>query len=179
MLAFYLSLIEGEHEKRVFSRLYEEYYGCMFAIAKNVLSDHASVEDAVHEAFERIARNMASVVDLSDGNMKAYVGTTVRNCALNIKRKQEGLKLVSLDDYHEASNRRDPEEDIVQTMTIDDACERLEEMGACHREVLMLRYGMGLSSSQIAAHFDISGSSARKRIERARTAFGALIRVGE
>ena len=177
MLAVYLSLIESEREKRVFSRLYEEYYGYMFVIAKSILNDHTSIEDAVHDAFVRIARNMPSIVDLPDGNMKAYIGTTMRNCALNMRRKQAELDSVSLEEYHETRGRRDPEDDIIQSITIENVCEKLGKIGVGHKELLMLRYGMGLSTSQIAAHYDISGSSARKRLERARRAFVALIRA--
>ena len=54
MLMFYLSLLEGDDNKALFTAFYTRYRARLYAVALNILKDPALAEDAVHEAFLRV-----------------------------------------------------------------------------------------------------------------------------
>ena len=61
MLQFYLQLLDTEEEQRDFTLLYETYRKLMHWIAKRILYDEGLAEDAVQEAFLRIAKNFYKI----------------------------------------------------------------------------------------------------------------------
>lgn len=58
MLAFYMMLIDDEQNKSKFEKLYYEYRDRMMYVALSVLHNNEDAEDAVHNAFIGIAKNM-------------------------------------------------------------------------------------------------------------------------
>lgn len=54
----YLMMIDAEEDKQKFAILYETYRHLMMKVALNVLKDTFLAEDAVHESFIKIAKNM-------------------------------------------------------------------------------------------------------------------------
>ena len=65
MLQLYLALIDEEWDLIRFEEAYYEYKGLLHYIAKKILQDEHRAEDAVQEAFLRIAKNFHKV-----GNVK-------------------------------------------------------------------------------------------------------------
>ena len=61
MLQIYLTLIETDEEKQKFIVFYEQYRKLMFYIAKEILKEDQLSEDAVQEAFLRIAKNFHKI----------------------------------------------------------------------------------------------------------------------
>ena len=69
MLLYYLSLIETEEERQLFARLYELHKKQMHFVANQVLRNDTMSEDAVHNAFEGVARNMKSLEGKTEEDM--------------------------------------------------------------------------------------------------------------
>ena len=65
MLGIYLRLLDTEEEQTRFRQLYEKYRNLMFYVAKGILKDDYLTEDAVHEAFIRIAKNFSKIGEIS------------------------------------------------------------------------------------------------------------------
>ena len=63
MLISYLAMIGTQHEKSEFVKLYERYRKLMHYAAKRILGDDSLAEEAVQEAFLRIAKNFGKVSD--------------------------------------------------------------------------------------------------------------------
>ena len=61
MLQLFLTLIEETTEKEKFEVLYYRYRDLMHYIAMAILHDEHLAEDAVQEAFFRVARNFHKV----------------------------------------------------------------------------------------------------------------------
>ena len=64
MLQIYLTIIDDENEKSRFEELYERYARLMHYAAREMLADDRLAEEAVQEAFFRIARNFHKVGDV-------------------------------------------------------------------------------------------------------------------
>lgn len=61
MLTFYLALSDNEQDQLRFESLYNRYRKQMLLLAQTVLHNTYDAEDAVHEAFLGVARNMNSI----------------------------------------------------------------------------------------------------------------------
>ena len=61
MIALYLSLIDTPSDKTKFILLYEKYRRLMHYTAKEILKSDKLAEEAVQEAFIRIAKNFNKI----------------------------------------------------------------------------------------------------------------------
>ncbi|MCR5610728.1 MAG: sigma-70 family RNA polymerase sigma factor [Clostridiales bacterium] len=90
MLGF-LALIDDESERRLFEELYCSYKNQMFSVARSILNNDAEAEDAVHDAFLKLAkRSMPTVSRIADGrDRRNYLLKMVKNMSLNMKRDRK------------------------------------------------------------------------------------------
>ena len=63
-MMIYLQMIETPEEKSKFEQLYLEYRGLMFHVAYDILHNEHDAEDAVHQAFVKIAENIKKSMNL-------------------------------------------------------------------------------------------------------------------
>ncbi|MCI8721038.1 MAG: sigma-70 family RNA polymerase sigma factor [Oscillospiraceae bacterium] len=73
MLMIYLSAIETPEEKIKFEELYYRYRGFMLKAVKRVLRGDQDAEDAVHNAFLSIARNMKILPEMDSPKLKGFL----------------------------------------------------------------------------------------------------------
>ena len=167
MLTFYLSLIETEEDKTKFEQLYTLYRNRMWYAAHEVLNNSFDAEDAVHNAFVGIAKNMSSIGDAQSKETLAYVVTAAKNCALNISQRSRHKGTVSLDDFRDL-----PDESAFERLkSIENKRELLAAVEALpdkYRDVLFLHYYSGLSEKEIASLLGIGYAAVRKQTARAR-----------
>ena len=87
MLPLYLAMIDTDEDRTKFAALYERYSRLMFYIARQILSDEQLSEDAVQEAFLRIAKNMHKVGDVSCPQTRNFSVIITRNVAITMKKQ--------------------------------------------------------------------------------------------
>ena len=71
----YLMIIDSEENKRKFVVLYEKYRYLLMKVAYDVLGDNYLAEDAVHEAFIKVTKNMEKIGDVNSQETKRYLIT--------------------------------------------------------------------------------------------------------
>lgn len=62
MLALYMSFIDDESHRRLFEKIYIEYRGPMFFMARSVLGNDSDAEDIVHDVFLKIAKKKPTII---------------------------------------------------------------------------------------------------------------------
>ena len=87
MLPLYLAMIDTDEDRTKFAALYERYSRLMFYIARQILIDEQLSEDAVQEAFLRIAKNMHKVGDVSCPQTRNFSVIITRNVAITMKKQ--------------------------------------------------------------------------------------------
>lgn len=55
-------MLETPEEKSLFEQIYLEYRGLMFHVAYEILHNEQDAEDAVHQAFVKIAENIKKLM---------------------------------------------------------------------------------------------------------------------
>lgn len=95
-MIIYLQMLETPEEKSKFEQLYLEYKGLMFHVAYEILHNEQDAEDAVHQAFVKIAENIKKIDDPICPKTHSYVVTIVENKAIDQYRKQQKHQTVEL-----------------------------------------------------------------------------------
>lgn len=177
MLAIYLALIDDPQDKELFTLLYNEHRQSMFYLANQVLRDEYLAEDAVHDAFLRIAKNIGYIdFSLSPRNLLL---TIVKNVALTLKsrREREILTFDSVGIYF-AESSYDLEAHYDTVSDIDVILKIVDAMPHEYGTVFRLRYTYDLTYNQISSLLDISVDSAKKRIQRIKARVNRVLSGG-
>ncbi len=128
--------------------------------------NRADAEDAVAEVLIRLHRRMQA--GRPPDNLRAAFFASVRNAAIDQLRSRSARPTVALEAAADAANeaatpaeRAESREDAVRLQ------EALGRMRGNYREAILLRFGLGLSVPEIAAHLQISLPAAKKLVLRA------------
>ena len=98
-MLIYLASIGTESEKSKFVQLYEAYQGLMFHTAFRLLRQPEDAEDAVHEAFLYLAKNISKISEPVSQKTKAYVVLIVESRAIDQLRRRQRRPTVPLEDW--------------------------------------------------------------------------------
>ena len=89
MLNLFLILIDDECDKARFADFYDRYKTLMFYVAKGILKDDCLAEDAVQEAFLRVAKNFHKINEVSCPQTRNFAVIITRNISLNMLKKKD------------------------------------------------------------------------------------------
>ena len=163
---FYLALIDDETDREMFLRLYYEHRDEMFFYAERILGDRMLAEDALQEAFIKIAKSIGRL-DFSR-SPRALMLTVVRNTALSIKNKNRSEEMLSDPDSYPDASSAMLEDNVRLRVSNQRIADIVESMSDIYAEVFRLRYGHDMTYQQIAAILGISVQTAKKRAQRVR-----------
>lgn len=159
-MIIYMQMLETPEEKSKFEQLYLEYKGLMFHVAYEILHNEQDAEDAVHQAFVKIAENIKKIDDPICPKTHSYVVTIVENKAIDQYRKQQKHQTVELiDDIQGTNVHYDGDNDLAKCIL---------KLPARYREMILLRYHHGYSVREIAGMMGISLPAAIKLDQRAK-----------
>ena len=165
MLNLYLTLIDTDEDKIRFTKLYEQYRHLMFYIAKEILQDEHLSEDAVQEAFLRIAKNFHKVGEILCPETRNFTVIITRNVAINmVSRKHDEL---DMDSYLDIASTK-LTEDVFETVSNKLLMECLMKLPETYRDPLYLYHLYGYTFNEISNLLSVSVETAKKRAQRAR-----------
>ena len=175
MLQLFLALIDEETEKEKFESLYYRYRNLMYYIAAGILKDENLAEDAVQEAFFRVARNFHKVGDVESVRTKNFLALITRNVALTMA-KAAGKEPNPADLDKETGTpegRRGKTERPVSDAAFDavSAAElrtKILNLPETYRNVLYLAGVYEYSLTEIASLLDLPLETVKKRMQRGR-----------
>ena len=75
-------------EKQKLTEIYEKYRNRMYITACRILNDPYLAEDAVHEAFVAISKNLDKIGDTDSIQTASYVIKAAKSRALNMVRQK-------------------------------------------------------------------------------------------
>lgn len=172
MLAFYLSLIENEKEKRQFEDIYFAYKNQMYLLALKLLNNKHDAEDVVHDVFCSIATSHMDIITNAEceKDIRNYLLKSVKNASISLIRKRkirsdyEDMKRkekVELSD-NEFLNR------LCNKMEVESLMKAMADMDEKYQEVLYYRFVLGLSTSETAKILGRPANTVKIQITRAK-----------
>ena len=169
MLTFYLSLIDDHKNDSKFENLYLTYNQKLYNVAISILNEHYDAEEAVQDAFIKIAK-VIDVIDDSDPIiLKSFLFQIIKNTSIDLKRqKQKNNRIVNID-FCESLPSDDSVEDRIEMEEEGNTIKKaILSMPETYREVLKLNLLYEFSASEIAKLLNISVNTVFSRIHRGK-----------
>ena len=153
--------------------LYNLYKKRMWYVANSILDDSQEAEDAVHNAFIGIARNINHIGEFDSHNTLAYVITAAKHSALNIAERQHHKDTYNFESFFniadiKTSYHKEQFEEKIVVLSV------LKKKPEAYRDILYLHYYRELSEKEIADLLDKNYATVRKQVSRAKKMFAEL-----
>lgn len=165
MLIYALTIVKPADRPKL-ERLYLEYRSVMFCAANEILHNEHETEDAVQQAFMKIAENLDKVPDELSSKTKAFVVTIAENTAIDRYRKLKRHGDCEL--CEEACG--------IEANSADELVSCILKLPARYRQFILLKYYHGYSTREIAKLLGMSSAAASKTAQRAKQRLEQLCR---
>lgn len=156
------------------AQLYDRYAGSMLALAQRIVGRGAEAEDVIHDVFLEAWRHSADY-DPARGSVKSWLLLRTRSRSLDVQKSSRVSKQASGLDDQWLAQLGDPARDTAATADQARVRQVLVALPPEQREVLLLGYFEGLSSSEIAERVGVPLGTVKSRVAAALAALrGAL-----
>lgn len=165
MFCFYLLIIEDDNNKTKFECIYLKYKDLMLNRAYDILHDSILAEDAVHNAFLSILKNLSKIKSVDKKETKGYVIVIVENAAKKIYNHEHKIHTL---EYSENEVDVSAEEKYEVKATLQYIKQQINLLPEIYRTVLILKYYNDLDNKEIASVLSIPYETVRKRVLRGK-----------
>jgi RNA polymerase sigma-70 factor (ECF subfamily) len=148
-----------------FERAYREHRAAAFAAAVHVLRDAAAAEDVVQDAFMQLW-NRPGAFDDRRGSLRGYITLLARSRAIDRWRAQ-GVQESTVERLNFALAREaegSAAERAIERDRSARAVSVIDRLPAPQREAVLLAFGGGLTTSEIAAAVGVPLGTAKSRV---------------
>lgn len=173
MLAFYLSLIDNDNDRKLFERIYYAHRKQMLTLAFAILEDEDDAEDLVHDVFCNIAEKyMQSLQNIkNEQDMKNYLLKSTKNSALN--KKRDSKHHLSLDENESILNKEDLNDNefvdiICSNITYQEVLKAIRCLDKKYEDVLYLHFVIGMTIPEVAEHLGRNKQTVKKQLLRGK-----------
>lgn len=167
----YLQMIEDEPDRVKFELLYVKYQQLMHYVANQVLHNSEDAEDAVHNAFIAIAKNISKISGVDCPKTRSYIVVITENKAIDMLRSRQRVQTMEYNDALGGMEIPMDEDDRL-------AC-AISRLPARYRELLLLKYDSGYNTRELAKLLDMTEENVRMTLFRARKALKKQLEEGE
>lgn len=169
-------MVGNDSDKNIFEQIYNAYKQDMYAVAFRILNNKFSAEDAVHDAFVRIAKNLKKITEAKCPQTRAFAVIIVRNTAIDIynKNKKHSENTYNIDDCYNLMT----EDDSSQGMNCSTLSKSIKSLPNSLKDALYLKCVIGHSTKSTAKLLGITTDAVHKRIQRARKMLAQNINNG-
>lgn len=158
---------QGDGE--AFGTIYARYFDRVYTYVRVALADNHEAEDATQQVFMQVLESLHGYEVRSGAPFRAWLFRVVRNFTVNHLVKHSR---VAVEEPESIERRRshlsdDRDAKVLEWITDTDLLVLVERMPQAQRQVLMLRYMLGLSCPEVAAVLDRSPDAVRQLQQRA------------
>ena len=97
-MMIYLTMIDTPEDRDLFEAIYTKYRYLMLHVANKVLLNHHDAEDAVHEAFISVIKNIKKFSDVASPKTRLLIVLIVERKAIDILRKRQKENVLELNE---------------------------------------------------------------------------------
>ncbi|GMV05830.1 MAG: RNA polymerase sigma factor SigK [Gemmatimonadota bacterium] len=155
-------------DERAFEVLVRRHLGAAHRLASGILRERADADDVCQDAFIVALRRIDQC--RAPERFRAWLLAIVRNAAIELARKHDRFRSVSLADTAEQADASDPGWDAYRSEIRSDVLEAVESLTALQRRVLLLHDLEGWRHRDIAMELGITPGSSRVHLHVARKA---------
>ncbi|MDE7398924.1 MAG: sigma-70 family RNA polymerase sigma factor [Oscillospiraceae bacterium] len=162
------TVIENDVQRNELSDFYRENKDRLYRIAFSKLHNRHDSEDAVMEAFARIADKPHNFFAVPPKERTAYVSVIVRNISSEMFARKNAKHMENIEDYEDEIATKIPENVFFDNNRARELIDIIRSLPDSKKDVMILRIVHDKSSAEIARILDIPESTVRKRLSDAR-----------
>lgn len=151
-------------------RLYEENYGRMMSICLRYASHEEEALDLLHEGFIKVFRYIGRYKPGT--SLQAWIRTIIVNTCIDAYRRQVRRRTEDLDQVQGLATLDDS---ALEMLSADEILQLVQELTPSYRLVFNLYVLEGYSHRDIAEMLDITESTSRSNLVKARSKLQDLI----
>lgn len=167
------SLIEAcvHNERWAQKVLYEEYYGSMMGVCLRYANNKQDALDILHEGFIKVFNHIGKYKPGT--SLSAWIRRIMVNTAIDYYRKTSRRRT---EDITEAYQLGTEEADAVSQFTEQEILAAIQQLTPAYRAVFNLYVIEGYSHKEIADFLNITESTSRSNLVKARSRLQGLIK---
>jgi RNA polymerase sigma factor (sigma-70 family) len=162
---------EGDHlvqacvrqERWAQQRLYEEYYGKMMSICLRYANYEDEAQDMLHEGFIKVFRYISSYK--TGTSLSAWIRTVIVNTCIDHYRKNQRRRAEDID---QVVGLYKDEPNALDHISAEEILRMVQDLSPAYRMVFNLHVVEGYSHKEIASLLDITESTSRSNLVKAR-----------
>lgn len=185
MLPFILTIADPEKQV-VLEELYHTHGARMYSSAYKILENKQDAEDALQDTFIKIYKNIDKFMVLSGDDLILLIIIYTRNTARDLLRKRNAEKKHLAEPYLDDDGEpmfpdvADPgasvEEIVINKERINKTRSYIDSLPETQRDVIIMKYRLGMKEKEIARILGISETAVSSRIMRAKSGLERKIR---
>jgi RNA polymerase sigma-70 factor (ECF subfamily) len=150
-------------DPHAFARAYSEHRAGALAAAQRVLHDRAAAEDVVQDVFAQLWRR--PTFDERRGSLRSYITMLARSRAIDRWRSQAVQdSLVDRLGPDVPTLEPSASERVIERERQAEVVALVDRLPAVQREAIVLAFGAGLTSGEIAAAVGVPHGTAKSRV---------------
>lgn len=164
-----LTLLDNPEDSDGFQELYWRYKKLAHWVAGRILNDSHLAEDAVQEAFTRIAKHYSKISGenpVDSNRTKNFVVVVTERAAIDIYRKRK--KMLEQEVFTESMEETAYALDNNERLEDSRVYEAIHSLPKNYSEVLLLHYVNGFSCSEIADFLGMNENTVRTNLTRGK-----------
>ncbi len=158
-MLIYMTMMDSEEESK-FEIIYKKYKGLMFWNANNILNNAEDAEDAVHQAFVKIAKNIRAIDEPVSPRTERFVITIVKNTAIDIYRRAKKRKTIG---YAEVEQKVSISHENIDRLT---RC--ILMLPENYQKLMLMKYYYGYDMKESAKILGVSEANVYKLYQKAK-----------
>ena len=148
--------------------LYDNYNRIMYKIAYEILGDHHLAEDALHESFIRVIKNLHKIDENNCPHTRSFLVIICRNVAINILNERRKVTNVSFSEEYLGADEKTPLDITISRESVSKISEIINSLPTIYRDTLLLKSAYGLNNKEISQSIGVSEETVKKRLLRGR-----------
>lgn len=161
---------EGDRYKA--EKLYKLYGKLMYKIAYDIVKEKEMAEDAGHQAFIKIIRNLHKIEEAECTHSRNFVVIICRNVAINLYRQKTKVlqHTFSIEESTMDLPGKDnnPSDIVITKESKDKLVQLIKDLSPIYRDVLLLQRVYHYSREEIGKELGISVETVKKRLSRGK-----------
>lgn len=157
-------------EKWAQKQLYMDHYGTMMGVCLRYAGDQDEALDILHEGFIKVFRNIAKYN--SGTSLSAWIRRIMINTSIDYYRKKSRRRT---EDVEQAYNISASGADAIGQCSEKEILESIQKLSPAYRTVFNMYVIEGYSHKEIADRLNISESTSRSNLVKARLKLQVLI----
>ncbi|OLR59561.1 hypothetical protein BHF70_07990 [Anaerostipes sp. 494a] len=169
---------DGRYYSQIIAEYYCQYSNKLYNAAFKYTSQKNNAEDAVQIVFEKVMKYPAAISKVPEEQILYFLLAILRNVMITIEKEEQKHYHLSLDyeDGNESYYLEDPEDAYIHFISLESIKEKLSALKPPLRDAILLHYVYGFKYKEIAAAFDVSERTIKKRIALAKKELRTMFR---